>query len=123
MEAISPHISLSFGFAFLVYIWCDTEAFVEYCSLLGLNLFHSEEFLERKKKMPSLDYISFLQFEKSSFMVRLVTCPICLSAWLNILSFVGFSITNVTLSSFLINSYFTVLFYLILKKMTDLSNQ
>ena len=120
MDNFLPHISLAFGFALAVYVWCDTDAFIEYCSLFGLNLFYSEEFSQRKKAMPSLDYISFLQFEKSSFLVRLVTCPICLGVWLNIFSFLGFSATNVSFYSFLVNSYFTVFFYLILKRLTNL---
>lgn len=123
MEIIFSQLPLAFGFSFLIYIWSDTEAFIEYCSLMNVDLLYSEEYLKRKKDIPSLDYLSFLQFEKSSFLIRLVTCPVCLSFWLNAFSLIGFWATNISPYSFFVNAYCTVLFYYILKKATSLANQ
>ena len=75
----------------LLYIWFDSEAFVEWAALLRLKFFKYESYAENKKSPVSMiasqSYVDFLlyRYGQDSFFVRLITCPICLSVWLNII--------------------------------------
>ena len=77
-----------FPLACALYIWHDTDTFVEYMSLFGLgNFFGIKKFKEERELNPMMDYESYLLINHNSFLIRLITCPICLSVWLNLLAF------------------------------------
>lgn len=68
----------------LMYVWFETEAFVEYLTTfnLGWSLFDLREYKDEKKKVPSLDYHTYLLSKYShSFFIKLITCPVCLICW------------------------------------------
>jgi len=68
----------------LMYVWFETEAFVEYLTtfILGWSLFDLREYKDEKKKVPSLDYHTYLLSKYShSFFIKLITCPVCLICW------------------------------------------
>ena len=68
-------------------IWFKTEAFIEYAKLLKLtSYFGLDEFLKIKETDPFFDYHTFLLEYKNSFLVRLITCPICVSTWIGLIS-------------------------------------
>ena len=80
METLYP----SFITVVLMFIWCETEAFVEYCTTfnLGWTMFGLVKYKETKKTMPMVDYHTFLLMEcPDSFFIKLITCPICLMVW------------------------------------------
>ena len=84
-------ISSSFT-ALILYIWFETEAFVEYtsaidfvCSLLTKE--RNEMILKYRKSQefsPSLSYPEFLLSENNNFFTRLLSCPVCLSVWVTL---------------------------------------
>ena len=64
-----------------------TEAWVEYCKLLRFDFISKYKDYELKKSNDvSLDYIQYLRQYHNCFLIRLITCPICLSMWLGIIS-------------------------------------
>ena len=68
----------------LMYVWFETDAFVEYITTfnLGWSMFRLADFKEENKKVPSLDYHTFLLMKYSnSFFIKLITCPVCLIVW------------------------------------------
>ncbi|MAF23989.1 hypothetical protein CL634_00165 [bacterium] len=84
--------------SFVLLVWLRTEALYEYGKLFGFKkLFKIKEysdFLEGPEKLglgletistPSLGYLDYLKVEHDNFFVRLITCPICLGTWLNLL--------------------------------------
>ena len=68
------------------YIWFETEAFLEYAQIFKLKFAKYTEYKEFKKAFPPFNYINFLQNKYDNFCVRLITCPICLIVWINILA-------------------------------------
>ena len=79
--------SLGFITTFLI-VWFQTDAFVEYCKVFGLKkfLFGYDN--------PELTFPQYLYSKRnvfcknrfSLFYIKLITCPICLSFWLCLIS-------------------------------------
>ena len=81
METLYP----TFITVVLMFIWCETEAFVEYCTTfnLGWTMFGLVKYKETKETMPMVDYHTFLLMEHpDSFFIKLITCPLCLIVWI-----------------------------------------
>jgi hypothetical protein len=89
----------------ILYIWLETNAFVEYISAIDFmfSLATKErnesilKYRESQKFSPSLSYPEFLLSEYDNFFTRLLSCPVCLSVW-------------VTLIVMIVGSYSLVLF-------------
>ena len=109
MEAL-VYSFLSASILFFVY---ETEAFVEYVKLLRLN-----KLLEVDKYEKYLDtagggsYWEYLVWEKPTFLRKLVSCPLCVSFWLN-LGMLYFYRPNLVM--FVMNLWLTLFLYLTLK--------
>lgn len=74
--------------ALLLLIWFNTEAVPEYARLFGLRkLFRTEDFQLEKVAGDGilLSYPQFLRKDTNSSLIRMITCPICLSVWFTIL--------------------------------------
>lgn len=67
-------------------VWLKTNAFAEYMTLLRLDSFyHVDEFNKLHKEGYDGTYVNFLfEYYNDSFIVRLISCPICLSFWLGL---------------------------------------
>lgn len=76
--------------AVITFIWINTNAFVEYCNLLGLGgLIRSEEYKKANLKAGGeLSYSDFLALTYDCFLTRLLSCPVCLVVWLNLIFYV-----------------------------------
>ena len=71
----------------ILLIQFNTEAWIEYCKLLHLDGISQYKDYELKKSNDlSLDYIQYLRQYHNCFLIRLITCPICLSIWLSIIA-------------------------------------
>lgn len=78
---------LSCSKAFLLILWFETTVVAHYAKLLKLNkLLKTDEFLEARKEDDDLDYSLFLYRKKPGFLTKLISCPICVTTWLSILS-------------------------------------
>lgn len=84
-----PFIAAALTVAMLLVLWFDTNAFVEYTSLLGITWWHVADY---QQFLSSCDAASFLSYPKflfefyPSFFSRLLKCPICVSVWLGLLT-------------------------------------
>ncbi len=75
-------VYIIFLFVFVLIIWFNTEAFVEYCHVLKLKWFKVQDYLNAKESDFTLTYHSYLLQKHNSFFIRLITCPFCLNFWL-----------------------------------------
>ena len=71
---------------FINIVWFETEALVEYVKLFKLNWFKITEYLIAKESNFELTYHSYLSQHHRNFFTKLITCPICLTTWLSIIS-------------------------------------
>lgn len=90
-------------FAFVLTVWFDTDAFIEYSNLLKIRIPVVKRYNQIIKTGISISFIDYLVQFENSFLTRLVTCPICLSAWFGIVS-----ILPVMIVSFLFSSLFGI---------------
>ncbi len=74
----------------ILLTWFRTSAFVEYCKLFSLTWVYKDYEL-RKKEDARLTYLLTLRQYKNCFVIRLITCPICLSVWISIILSLVFS--------------------------------
>lgn len=68
--------------ALVLLIWFRTEAWLEYCRLLGFDaISFYDDFSIKQKNDALLTYHIYLRRYHNCFFVRLITCPICLGTW------------------------------------------
>lgn len=80
-----------FYVVFLLYMWFETDGFIEYSKLLGLGKkFKITLWEEYREINPRLDYLSYIRLKHSSFLVRLVSCKQCFCFWMVLFSFLFF---------------------------------
>ena len=105
---------ISSTIAYLLVIWYNTDAVVEYIKLLGLSrLFKIDDYEQLTLGQgEDFTYPEYLVFRYDCFFTRLLSCPICLGFWL---SFISCAIGGKYLHTFSI-AFVSVLLYTVLKK-------
>jgi hypothetical protein len=106
---IIDFLTITCAIALLLFVWLETDAFVEYVKLLKLNNLASFDFLRAneyedymsKNLEEEITYPDFLSSNYNNFFTSLISCPICVSVWLSIfcsfyLSFALFPVINIT---------------------------
>ena len=80
--------SIALLFSYLLLVWLKTNAFVEYMQLFRLSRFLKvSEYLQIQENGYGGVFADFLQeYYHDYFIVRLLSCPICVSFWLGILT-------------------------------------
>jgi hypothetical protein len=92
--------------ALVLLVWFHSEAFLEYAAMVGgSRFFLIDDF--RKKQAEAvypaahMDYVQYLQAYHNSFFTRLLSCPLCFSVWVTLITcffseaFIVFPISNV----------------------------
>ena len=73
-----------------MYIWYDTDAFVEWARKLKLKFFKYKDYYEFQQGplgQHVKTYNEFLLYKYGkSFFIRLLTCELCSSVWLNLIA-------------------------------------
>tara|TARA_Y100000310_G_C20643668_1_gene795371 strand:- start:614 stop:976 length:363 start_codon:yes stop_codon:yes gene_type:complete len=89
---IESVILASFWVVFVLIIWFETDAFEKYVRFFHLGYFAKLSEYDKEDPDKIMDYLSFIRVKySSSFVVSLVTCPVCLCVWLCIASSAVFS--------------------------------
>tara|TARA_Y100000004_G_C8690763_1_gene317338 strand:+ start:250 stop:597 length:348 start_codon:yes stop_codon:yes gene_type:complete len=97
----------SFLNASILFFLYKTDAFVEYVKLFRLEkVFEIDKYEKFLDTVGEGDYWTYLTFEKRNFIRKLISCPYCVSFWLNLATFsyhqnVVFLIINIWLTLFL----------------------
>lgn len=67
---------------FILFIWFETDAFIEYSSLLGLSSIFKINYYKKYLELnPKASYFTFLRKYYNNFFIRLITCPPCFNFW------------------------------------------
>lgn len=87
---------MSFLFVvFFMYVWFDTDVFVDYSRMLGFSeVFHIKEWDEWRVSKPKTGYLEFLSARKRGFFVKLISCKHCLCFWFSVFFCYCFSSEN-----------------------------
>ena len=106
------HLVYSFLNASLLFYMYDTDAFVEYVRLFKLNKFFKIEKYEKYlDTFHEGNYWDYLVYEKKTFLRKLLSCPFCVSFWMNIICFACHKESVM----FIVSLWLTVFVYLVLK--------
>jgi hypothetical protein len=105
-------ILFSFYNVFWLFIWFNTEAFIEYFKYIPFlnNSFKIKNYYKYQSTGGNLTYPVFLQVNYNNFGTRLISCPYCLLFWINLSSL--FFIDN--LISFFINYIISMILYCVM---------
>ena len=99
----------------ILIVWFKTDAFAEYCKLLGFkNILLGYDYQNDKHlSFPQYIYIKSKQCTKCcicKFLISLITCPLCIALWLSLLGaciFSTFVITPMVYIAVLITYFLT----------------
>ncbi len=102
------YILWSFLNSSLLFLLYNTDAFVEYASLLRLKkIFNIDKYEEHRKSFPANTYWEYVLYNRSNFVTKLISCPICVSIWAN---FACFSVYRDP-EGLVLNIWFTLFLY------------
>jgi hypothetical protein len=69
--------------ASLLLVWFRTDAYPEYCRALKLDkISFYKDFYAKLHDDVRLTYVKYLRQYHNGFFVRLITCPLCIGAWI-----------------------------------------
>ena len=81
---IQNAVGLSSFVATLLIIWFETDAAYEYIRLFRLNKIFGLEKYENSYNA-GIKLPDYLPIHRNNFITRLLSCPICLCIWINII--------------------------------------
>lgn len=71
--------------AFFMYVWFETDAFVEYSRLLRLSrIFRIDDWTEYRAVNPKIGYLEYLSVKHPGFFSKLISCRPCLLFWISV---------------------------------------
>lgn len=108
MESLITSIAL----AFVVFVWLKTNAFIDFLGniLSWKNILYVADYNNQPiVAKNNLCYPLWLYVNHPCFWTKLISCPLCLSFWLNIIIQNGFT-------EKLFGAFITLLFFSILDK-------
>lgn len=99
---------------FILIIWFKTDAFIEYSKLFGIQKwFFIDDFEKKRTEDFELTYQLYLRQHRNCFLIRLITCPICLTTWLTLPTMFN----DTPISSFSLNVILTLALYYLFSKL------
>lgn len=118
------NISLINMIAFLLLIWFESDIIQTLSKLTNTrNLFRLPEFEKYKLEEDAMsNYANFLYAKYPSYLTKLISCPICLCFWSNLIVvssfvfYIGYPISYIPLILFT-NYIISLLLYLIIRKL------
>lgn len=79
-------------------VWFNSSAFEEYSELFYANKFFKvDDFKTAQKNDFTLTYHNYLLLKHDSFFIRLITCQLCFTIWLSILTCLHIGFINLPL--------------------------
>jgi len=76
-----------FWVVFLLFIWFNTDAFIQYSKIIGLSrLFKINDWEDYRLESPRITYLEYLTLKNRGFFTKLISCKPCLTFWLSIIS-------------------------------------
>ena len=68
---------------FILFVWFETDSFIEYSKIFRLSKFFKVDSYEKYKKEtnPKINYLSYIRQKYPSFITRLLSCVPCFGFW------------------------------------------
>lgn len=110
----------AFSGALILIVWFETDAFEEYMGLFNVGgLYFDLSNYRATKERIGISYTDYLSMNYNNFFINLITCPICLGIWINLI----FSLKHRNLMFFVVGCYTTIILYFIFKILMKKSDE
>jgi len=74
-----------FWITFLLFIWFDTDAIIQYSKLFGLQTKFKIDLWESYRiSNPKITYLEYLSIKHKNFFTKLISCKPCLNFWITL---------------------------------------
>jgi hypothetical protein len=75
-----------FWVVFILFIWFNTDAFIQYGKLLKLDKLTKINLWESYRLTnPKITYLEYLSIKHRGFFTKLITCKPCLNFWITLI--------------------------------------
>jgi len=75
-----------FWVVFILFIWFNTDAFIQYGKLLKLDKITKINLWESYRLTnPKITYLEYLSIKHRGFFTKLITCKPCLNFWITLI--------------------------------------
>lgn len=75
-----------FWVVFILFIWFNTDAFIQYGKLLKLDKLTKIDLWESYRLTnPKITYLEYLSIKHRGFFTKLITCKPCLNFWITLI--------------------------------------
>ncbi len=72
-----------FWVVFLLFIWFNTDAFIQYSKFFKLDkLFKIKDWEDYRLESPRITYLEYLTLKNRGFFTKLISCKPCLTFWI-----------------------------------------
>ncbi len=107
-----------FWVVLILFIWFETDAFVQYCKAFRLSkLLKINDWEEYKITTTNIGYLDYILIKHKGFFTKLVSCQPCLTFWITIIVKLFFiSSFNFFVATFPITYILSYVIYKIIKK-------
>jgi hypothetical protein len=108
----------SFFNVFCLFIWFNTEAFIEYFKYIPIinKLLKIKEYYKYQLTGGNLNYPVFLQVNYNNFFTRLISCVYCLLFWINTISLIYINNYLIFFGNYILSIIIYYILLLIIKK-------
>ena len=81
-----------FWVVFLLFIWFNTDAFIQYSKFFKLDkLFKIKDWEDYRLESPRITYLEYLTLKNRGFFTKLISCKPCLTFWVTFIICIIFS--------------------------------
>jgi hypothetical protein len=75
-----------FWVVFILFIWFNTDAFIQYGKLLKLDKLTKIDLWESYRLTnPKITYLEYISIKHRGFFTKLITCRVCLNFWITLI--------------------------------------
>jgi hypothetical protein len=81
-----------FWVVFLLFIWFNTDAFIQYSKIIGLSrLFKINDWESYRTTNPKINYLEYLSIRHRNFFTKLISCKPCFNFWITLITCICFN--------------------------------
>lgn len=80
-----------FWIVFVLFIWFNTDAFIQYSKLIKLDKKFKISDWESYRLLSKISYQEYLALKHRNFFTKLVSCKPCLAFWISLIVLIIFS--------------------------------
>lgn len=75
-----------FWIVFILFIWFNTDAFIQYSKLFGFShIFKINDWESYRTSNPKIGYLEYVSLKHRNFFTKLISCKPCFNFWITLI--------------------------------------